>query len=49
MNEWILYDWWPGVLGFAKMVVFSFWWILAVGVAAFVMFIFAVIVKLMND
>jgi hypothetical protein len=49
LNSWILYGWWPSVLDFAKMIVYSFWWILAASIAAFVILIFGLIVKLAND
>jgi hypothetical protein len=49
LNNWILYGWWPSVLDFSKMVVFSFWWILAIAIAGFVIIFVVLIIKMLND
>ena len=44
MNNWIQNSWWPGLIDFCQMVVFAFWWLLAAGLAAGVIYLFLIMI-----
>jgi len=44
MNNWIHDGWLPGFIDFCQMVVFAFWWLIATGIAAGVIFLFVLMV-----
>jgi hypothetical protein len=44
MNTWIKDGWWPDLFDFCQMVVFAFWWLLAIAIAAGVIYLVLIMV-----